>query len=98
MIEIDEGYFRVDKEKKMQQKKTGKGSTQTKNTAVLAKSTPLENESKKQKKNHCRYFEMIALDTHKSADILKVVEKEVAETTILFSDQSNTYNQFDKLV
>lgn len=59
LVEIDEGYFRVDKEKKRQQNKAGKGSTRINNTAVLAESSPIENEDKTQNKNHCRYFNRI---------------------------------------
>lgn len=98
MVEIDEGYFRVDKEKKRQANKAGKGSSRTANTAVLAESTPIENEDQSQKKNHCRYFKMQALDSHKASEILNVIEQEVAETTILFSDKSNTYNHFSEIV
>lgn len=95
MVELDEGYFRVDKAKKNQKNKRGKGSTQTVNTAVMAESTPVENGKKS---NHCRYFKMKALDSHKAASILEVVEEDLENTTIIFSDLSNTYNHFNELV
>lgn len=99
MVEMDEGYFMAKQDHtKFKANKAGKGSHKVTNTAVFAESTPIEDLSTGEQSNHCRYFKMKALETHKAASVLKVVEDSVANTTILFSDKSTTYTDIDKIV
>jgi ISXO2-like transposase domain len=96
MVEMDEGYFRIDASNK--KSKAGKGSTRVNNTAVMAESTPIEDIETGKISSHCRYFKMQVLETHKAASIMDVVEENVADTTILFSDKSTTYLSMENIV
>lgn len=99
MVEMDEGYFRYDEEARAKTpNKRGKGSNKVKNTAVLAESTPVENIETGQISTHCRYFKMKVLENHKAASVLNMLQENVRETTILFSDKSTTYTDIDKII
>jgi len=97
LVEMDEGHFRVS-QKSSKKNKSGKGSCKVKNTAVFAESTPIQDISTGERSSHCRYFKMKVLANHKAASVLKVVEENVANTTILFSDKSKTYTDIDKMI
>lgn len=99
MVEMDEGYFAArDNKQSRKPLKRGKGSKKVSNTAVMAESTPLEDVETGQKSNACRYFKMKALEDQKAAAVLDAVESNVAESTILFTDQATTYGSLENLV
>jgi ISXO2-like transposase domain/Transposase zinc-ribbon domain len=100
MVEMDEGYFKAEvaeKDKKATTKR-GKGSTNVTNTMVMAESTPVEDIETGKTSTHVRYIKMKALDNQKAAAVLQMVESEVAQKTIMFSDKSTTYTDIDKVV
>ena len=83
---------------KVKKNKAGKGSFKVKNTAVFAESTPIEDFPTGVVSNHCRYFKMKVLESHKAASVLEVVEESLADTSILFSDKSSTYSTIEKII
>ncbi len=92
MVEFDEGCFEteVDKESRRSLKR-GRGSERQVNVAVMAESTPLEEVSTGRKSNHCRYFKMRVLESYLKEEINQVIEENIAEKTIVFSDKSTSY-------
>lgn len=92
MIEFDEGCFEVEASKQSRDSlKRGRGSQRQANVAVLAESTPLEDMSTGKRSNHCRYFKMKVLDSYLKEDINKVIQDNINEKTIVFSDKSTSY-------
>ncbi len=74
MVEFDEGYFTIESTQIEKSKtKAGRGSTAVQNVAVMAESTPLENMETGKNSNHCRYFKMKVLESHKAEEINEVV-------------------------
>jgi hypothetical protein len=99
MIEFDEGHFETEIDKKTKSNlKRGRGSQRQVNVAVMAESTPLEDIHTKKKSNHCRYFKMKVLDSFEKEEINKVIEDNLAEKTIVFSDKSTSYIDISTLV
>jgi hypothetical protein len=94
MVEFDEGYFEIATSSGIKLKR-GKGSQKQQNVAVMAESTPLEDIQTGKKSNHCRYFKMKALDSHKTESIEEVVAECIDQGSIVFSDKANTYNLSD---
>jgi hypothetical protein len=90
MVEFDEGYFSTPV-KKGTKLKQGKGSQRRANVAVMAEATPLENLVTGKKSSQCRYFKMIVLPTQKADAVNEVVEGNLDERTIVFSDKAKTY-------
>ena len=90
MIEFDEGYIKkaTPKETKL---KRGKGSQGKTNVAVVAESVPLEDVKTGKKTRHCRYFKMQVLDSHKSSSINAVIQNNINQRSIVFSDRSKSY-------
>ncbi len=98
MVEMDEGYFRADKQTENIESKRGKGSEDVVNTMVMAESTPIENVDTGKVSNHVRYYKMKAMETQKAAEVLEVLEENVSDKTFIFSDKSTTYTDIDKVV
>ncbi len=99
MIEFDEGYFTTEtSEKDKQNLKRGRGSQKQTNVAVMAESTILEDIDKGTTSKHCRYFKMKVLESHTSVEINEVVEDNIDEKCIVFSDKSTSYFDISKYV
>ena len=99
MVEFDEGCFEteIDNESRASLKR-GRVSERQFNVAVIAESTPLENISTGIKSNHCRYFKMKVLDSYLKDEINQVIEDNIAEKTIVFSDKSTSYVDISNFV
>ena len=97
MIEFDEGYFEKSTPESTQLKR-GKGSQRQQNVAVMAESTPLEDIEGKNKSKHCRYFKMKVVDGHQKESINEVISKNIDESSIVFTDQSNSYIDIAKYI
>lgn len=92
MIEFDEGYFEKATSKKERNKlKRGRGSQRQSNVAVMAESTKLEDPGTGNKDSHCRYFKMQVLGSHDKDEVNGLVQKDIDELSIVFSDQSTSY-------
>jgi hypothetical protein len=99
MVEFDEGCFETEISKESRASlKRGRGSKRQINVAVMAESTPLEDISTGRKNNHCRYFKMKVLKSYLKEEINHVIEENIAEKTIVFSDKSTNYVDISKLV
>jgi len=92
MVEFDEGYFETETNKKDKQNlKRGRGSQRQDNVAAMAESTPLEDIETGKTNKQCRYFKMKVLESHLSEEINQVVEENINEKSIVFSDKSTSY-------
>jgi len=92
MIEFDEGYFATETCKKDKENlKRGRGSQKQTNVSVMAESTPLEDLETGKTSKHCRYFKMKVLEGHFSEEINQVIENNIDEKSIVFSDKSTSY-------
>lgn len=92
MIEFDEGYFTVESsEIEKAQTKAGRGSTSKVNVAIIAESTPIEDIETGEKENICRYFKAKVLETHNKEEINEIVQENIDEKSIVFSDKSTSY-------
>lgn len=99
MIEMDEGYFTVESTEIEQEKGIrGRGAVGKQNVAVIAESTPLEDIDTGQKSKSCRYFKAIVLEDHTAEGINDLVKKTIAESSIVFTDQSTSYVDISTLV
>jgi len=97
MIEFDEAHFSVPV-KKGTKLKRGKGSQRKSSVAVMAESTPLEDPQTGKKSSHCRYFKMKVLPKQESEDINQVVENDVTNQAIVFSDKAKNFVDIAKFV
>jgi len=98
-VEFDEGHFSsATKIQKQEKLKRGRGSQKQENVAVLAESTPLEDIETGKKSSHCRYFKMKVLDSFEKQEINELIQQNVKETTIVFSDKSTSYVDISKFV
>ena len=92
MIEMDEGYFKVETSKAERAKlKRGKGSQGQQNVGIMAESTPLEDIETGERSSQCRYFKLKVLDNHQSEGINEMVDDSLSEKSIVFSDKSTSY-------
>ena len=99
MIEMDEGYFTVESTEMEQEKGIrGRGAVGKQNVAVIAESTPLEDIDTGKKSKSCRYFKAIVLEDHTAEGINDMVKKTIAESSIVFTDQSTSYVDISTLV
>lgn len=99
MIEMDEGYFTVESTEIEQEKGIrGRGAVGKQNVAVIAESTPLEDIDTGQKSKSCRYFKAIVLEDDTAEGINDLVQKTIAESSIVFTDQSTSYVDISTLV
>jgi hypothetical protein len=99
MVEFDEGCFETEISKQSRESlKRGRGSKRQVNVAVMAESTPLEDPISGKQSNHCRYFKMKVLDSYQKEEINEVVQDNIAEKTIVFSDKSTSYVDISQYV
>jgi transposase-like protein len=99
MLEFDEAYFETEtSEKKRKQLKRGRGSQRQVNVAVMAESVPLEDVDTGKTTKQCRYFKMKVLETHYSDEINKVIQNNLSEKSIVFTDKSTSYVDIGKFV
>lgn len=96
-IEFDEGYFECATPEKTVLKR-GRGSQKQSNTVVMAESTPLEDITTGKKSSHCRYFKMKVMESHLKEEINEVVQTNINEKSIVFSDKSTSYVDISELV
>jgi transposase-like protein len=98
MIELDEGYFKIETTAYQKSKtKAGRGSTGVQNVLVMAESTPLE-DINGNKSTHCGYFKLKVLQTHLSEEVTNVVSANVDNESIIVSDSSTSYTNFDDII
>jgi hypothetical protein len=99
MIEFDEGYFEKQvPEHTRENLKRGRGSQRQSNVAVMAESTPLENIRSGKTSSHCRFFKMKVLKSHKSKEVESLIKDSLDPKTIVFSDKSSSYFNFEDYV
>lgn len=99
MIEMDEGYFTVESRELEQEKGIrGRGAVGKQNVAVMAESTPLENIETGETSKSCRYFKAIVLEDHTAEGINETIKESLAESSIVFTDQSTSYVDISQLV
>lgn len=99
MVEFDEGCFETEiSQASRLNLKRGRGSKRQVNVAVMAESTPLEEIDSGKKSNHCRYFKMKVLESYEKEQINQIIEDNIAEKTIVFSDKSTSYVDIAKFV
>ena len=96
-IEFDEAYFEKATPEGVKLKR-GKGSQKQQNVAVMAESTPLEDPITGKQSKHCRYFKMKVLKGHKSDQVNEVIQENIDEKAIVFSDKSTSYIDIAKYV
>lgn len=92
MIEFDEAYFSVavseiEKSKGIR----GKGAKGKQNVGIFAESIPLEDIETGEKSKYCGYFKAVVLPTHKSDEVNDLVEENLDEQSIVFTDKSTSY-------
>src|SRR5690554_571444 len=92
MIEFDEAYFSVavseiEKSKGIR----GKGAKGKQNVGIFAESIPLEDIETGKKSKYCGYFKAVVLPTHKSDEVNDLVEENLDEQSIVFTDKSTSY-------
>jgi transposase-like protein len=99
MVEFDEGFFKIavshNRRKKL---KHGKGSQQMRDVGIMAESIPLEDPETGEETRHCRFFKMAVLDSHKADSVNLFIEKNVTPDSVLFTDQSNSYQDIHRYV
>ena len=99
MVEFDEGYFETEVSSRDRENlKRGRGSKRQVNVAVMAESTVLEDLKTGKRAKQCRYFKMKVLESHLSDEINKVVQDNLNEKSIVFSDKSTSYFDIAKYV
>jgi len=92
MIEMDEGYFKVETSSKDRANlKRGKGSQGQSNVGVMAESTILEDIDTGETSSQCRFFKLKVLDSHLSDSIDDMVKDNISEKSIVLSDKSTSY-------
>lgn len=92
MVEMDEGYFKIETSKKDNANlKRGKGSQGQSNVGVMAESTVLEDIETGKQSSQCRYFKLKVLDSHQSESINEMVKESISEKSIVLSDKSTSY-------
>lgn len=92
MIEMDEAYFTIETpENEQTTNKRGRGSQSKQNVMMLAESTPLEDPKTGKKEKSCRYFKAKVLQTHTSEEINEIVNQNIDNQSIVFTDKSSSY-------
>ena len=99
MVEFDEAYFSVavneiEKSKSIREK----GAKGKQNVGVFAESIPLEDPETGKKSKFCGYFKAIVLPTHKSGEVNEVIEENLDEQCIVFTDKSTSYVDISEFV
>ena len=99
MIEMDEGYFTVESTEIEQEKGLrGRGAVGKQNVAVMAESVPLEDIETGKTSKSCRYFKAKVLEDHSAEGINETLKNSIAESSIVFTDQSTSYVDIASLV
>lgn len=99
MIEMDEGYFTIASTEIEQEKGIrGRGAVGKQNVAIMAESTPLEDIKTGETSKSCRYFKAKVLEDHTSEGINETIKESIAESSIVFTDQSTSYVDISQLV
>ncbi len=100
VIELDEGFFStitVDSEKD-QPLKRGRGSQKKSKVLVMVESIPVEGvKTKKGKQRKVGHIRMVVVDDLKSNTIKDIVGVEIAEKSIIDTDNSNSYAKFNEI-
>jgi transposase-like protein len=100
VIELDEGFFStvtIDSEKD-QSLKRGRGSQKKSKVLVMVESIPIEGmKTKKGKQRRVGHIRMLVVDDLKSNTIKDIVELEIAEKSIIDTDNSNSYAKFKEI-
>jgi len=92
MIEFDEAYFSVSVSEIEKSKGIrGKGAKGKQNVGIFAESIPLEDPKTGKKSKFCGYFKAIVLPTHKSDEVNDLIEENLDEQCIVFTDKSSSY-------
>lgn len=92
MLEMDEGYFKVEtSEIEKSKTKSGRGSTGVQNVAIMAESTVLEDIKTGEKQNHVRFFKAVVLEDHKAEGVNEMIKKNIEESSIVLTDKSTSY-------
>ena len=98
-IEFDEGHFETEQNAAIRSNlKRGRGSQRQANVGVMAESTPLEDIETGEKSSHCRYFKMKVLESFEKQEINEIIQQNVNQTTIVFSDRSTSYVDISEFV
>lgn len=98
-VEFDEGFFVVSSSAAQKaQSKTGRGSKHVQNVAVMAESTPIEDVNAATQSRQCRYYKMQVVKGQKADGINEIVEKNIDQSSIVFSDKSTSYVDIAKYV
>jgi transposase-like protein len=99
MIEMDEGYLTVESTEIEQEKGVrGRGAVGKQNVVVMAESVPLENIETGKTSKSCRYFKAKVLEDHTAEGINETIKSSLAESSIVFTDQSTSYVDIASLV
>ena len=99
MVEFDEAYFSVAvNEIETSKGIRGKGAKGKQNVGVFAESIPLEDPETGKKSKFCGYFKAIVLPTHKSGEVNEVIEENLDEQCIVFTDKSTSYVDISEFV
>jgi len=92
MIELDEGYFTVESSVFEKNKaKRGRGAAGKQNVAMMAESTPLEDQITGKNSKHCRYFKAKVLGSHSKNELNRTVVNTIHDKSIVFTDKSTSY-------
>jgi len=97
MIEFDDGYFEVATPQKKKLKR-GRGSKKQAKVAVMAESVILENIKTGKQYTHFRNMKMKLADGHHLESTNEIIQQYIHPQSIILSDQSNSYNEIEKLV
>src|SRR5690554_415268 len=92
MIEMDEGYFKVESSEIEQETGVrGKGAVGEQNVMLMAESTPLEDPETGKQDKHVRYFKAKVLNGHDAEQINEEMKKSIDNQSIVFTDKSTSY-------
>jgi transposase-like protein len=97
MVEFDEAYIKKSTSTGVKLKR-GKGSQGVQNVGVAAESTPLEDPNTGVKSKHCGYFKMKVLNSHQADEIDEMIQHNINEKSIVFSDKSKSYVNIEDYV
>ncbi len=101
VVELDEGFFstEVDRDEKDKALKRGRGSQKKTKVLVMAESRPVESPKHRYKKpRKVRYIKMFAIDDLKAETIDPIISEHIDKDSILDTDNSTSYTNFNDLV
>ena len=94
VIELDDGFFTTIKPESEKDKplKRGRGSQKKSKVLVMIESVPVEVQtSKNGKQRKVGYIKMVVVDDLKANTITQIVKANIANNTVIDSDNSNSY-------